>query len=93
MKIGIIGAGNIGGALAQRLAALGHDVTLANSRGPETLKTFADEHKVTAATARNLVLPKRVASMSDRVIRPRLRRGSATIRAISTKVVGTLIAM
>lgn len=37
MKIGIIGAGNIGGTLARRLVELGHEVSAANSRGPETL--------------------------------------------------------
>jgi len=37
MKIGIIGAGHIGGTLTRRLAALGHKVFVANSRGPETL--------------------------------------------------------
>ena len=36
LRIGIIGAGNIGGNLARRLAALGHEVAVANSRGPET---------------------------------------------------------
>ena len=43
MKIGIIGAGQIGGTLARRLAALGHDVSIANSRGPETLAALAGE--------------------------------------------------
>jgi predicted dinucleotide-binding enzyme len=43
MKIGIIGAGNIGGNLTRRLAALGHDVSVANSRGPETLSDLAAE--------------------------------------------------
>ena len=38
MKIGIIGAGQIGGALAARLVAMGHEVAISNSRGPETLK-------------------------------------------------------
>jgi len=37
VKIGIIGAGNIGGTLTRRFAALGHDVRVANSRGPESL--------------------------------------------------------
>ena len=37
MKIGIIGAGMIGGTLARRLAQLGHDVAIANSRGPESI--------------------------------------------------------
>jgi lactate dehydrogenase-like 2-hydroxyacid dehydrogenase len=35
MKIGIVGAGSIGGTLTRRLTALGHDVFVANSRGPE----------------------------------------------------------
>ncbi|HEY8984858.1 MAG TPA: NAD(P)-binding domain-containing protein [Streptomyces sp.] len=43
MKIGIIGAGNIGGNLARRLTALGHDVAVANSRGPQTLADLAAE--------------------------------------------------
>jgi hypothetical protein len=43
MKIGIIGAGNMGGTLARRLVALGHDVSVANSRGPETLRELATE--------------------------------------------------
>ena len=37
MKIGIIGAGNIGLLLARKLDAAGHAVKLANSRGPESL--------------------------------------------------------
>jgi hypothetical protein len=41
MKIGIIGAGYIGATIARKLAASGHDVKLANSRGPETIHDFA----------------------------------------------------
>ena len=37
MKIGIIGAGNIGGTLTRRFRQLGHEVFVANSRGPQTL--------------------------------------------------------
>jgi predicted dinucleotide-binding enzyme len=43
MKIGIIGAGNIGGNLTRRLTALGHEVSVANSRGPQTLTALAEE--------------------------------------------------
>jgi 8-hydroxy-5-deazaflavin:NADPH oxidoreductase len=43
MKIGIIGAGRIGGTLTRRLTALGHEVSVANSRGPETLANLAAE--------------------------------------------------
>lgn len=50
MKIGIIGSGNIGSKLARNLQALGHDVLIANSRGPSTLAEFAAETKVIAAT-------------------------------------------
>ncbi len=43
MKIGIIGAGQIGGTLARRLTALGHEVSIANSRGPASLAGLAGE--------------------------------------------------
>ncbi len=53
MKIGIIGAGEIGGTLTRRFAALGHDVSVANSRGPETLADLAQETGAKAVTARD----------------------------------------
>jgi predicted dinucleotide-binding enzyme len=43
VRIGIIGSGNIGATAARLFAAAGHDVALANSRGPETLAGLADE--------------------------------------------------
>ncbi len=43
MKIGIIGAGQIGGTLARRLTAPGHEVSVANSRGPASLAALASE--------------------------------------------------
>src|SRR5580704_4608807 len=43
MKIGIIGAGEIGGTLTRRLTALGHQVSVANSRGPKSLADMAAE--------------------------------------------------
>jgi 8-hydroxy-5-deazaflavin:NADPH oxidoreductase len=48
MKIGIIGAGNIGGTLTRRFTALGHKVFVANSRGPETLADLASETGATS---------------------------------------------
>jgi predicted dinucleotide-binding enzyme len=48
MKIGIVGAGHIGGNLTRRLTALGHDVSVANSRGPQTLSELAEETGATA---------------------------------------------
>jgi hypothetical protein len=52
MKIGIIGSGHIGGTLARRLSALGHDISVANSRGPETLVGLAAETTVRPVTVR-----------------------------------------
>jgi predicted dinucleotide-binding enzyme len=43
MKIGIIGAGNIGAALTRRFRQLGYDVAVANSRGPESLVELSGE--------------------------------------------------
>ena len=55
MKIGIIGAGNIGGTLARRLTTLGHNVFVANSRGPQTLAQLATETGATAVTVADAV--------------------------------------
>ncbi|MGK2964466.1 MAG: NADPH-dependent F420 reductase [Tepidiformaceae bacterium] len=56
MNIGIIGAGNIGGALTRRLTSLGHQVTVANSRGPETLAELTAETGAIAGTPEDAVL-------------------------------------
>ena len=52
MKIGIIGAGQIGGTLTRRLAQLGHEVFVANSRGPSSLAGLAHETGAKAVTVR-----------------------------------------
>ena len=52
MKIGIIGAGQIGGALTRRLTQLGHEVFVANSRGPSSLAGLAKETGAKAVTVR-----------------------------------------
>lgn len=52
MKIGIIGAGQIGGTLTRRLAQLGHEVYFANSQGPSSLAGLAKETGATAVTVR-----------------------------------------
>ena len=52
MKVGIIGAGQIGGTLTRRLTSLGHQVCVANSRGPETLADLAKETGAKAVTAK-----------------------------------------
>ena len=43
MKIGVIGAGRMGVILARHLAKLGHHVSIANSRGSESLTALAAE--------------------------------------------------
>src|SRR4051812_20125550 len=43
MRIGIIGAGTMGGTLARHLARGGHQVSISNSRGPESLARLAAE--------------------------------------------------
>lgn len=50
MNIGIIGAGHIGGTLARRLTKVGHHVSIANSRGPESLKDLEKETGAKAVT-------------------------------------------
>jgi len=52
MKIGIIGAGQIGGTLTRRLRDLGHEVFVANSRGPASLAGLAAQTGAKAVTAR-----------------------------------------
>ncbi|WP_406039789.1 NADPH-dependent F420 reductase [Micromonospora sp. NBC_00898] len=55
MKIGIVGSGHIGGTLTRRLRALGHDVTVTNSRGPQSLTELAAETGATAGTLEDTV--------------------------------------
>ena len=43
MRIGIIGSGNIGGTTARMFTRAGHEVAIANSRGPDSLKDLVDE--------------------------------------------------
>ncbi|MDQ3700554.1 MAG: NADPH-dependent F420 reductase [Chloroflexota bacterium] len=43
MKIGIIGAGNIGEATARLLSRAGHAVAISNSRGPDSLTELVSE--------------------------------------------------
>jgi len=55
MKIGIIGAGNIGSVLALRFSENGHDVRIANSRGPASLADIERDTGATAVQARDAV--------------------------------------
>jgi len=76
MKIGIIGAGHIGGTLARRLTKLGHDVVIANSRGPETLTSLAKETGAIAVAARDAARDKElvIVTIPENAV-PRLPKG------------------
>lgn len=52
MRIGIIGAGNIGATAANLFTRAGHEVVVSNSRGPDTLRELVGElgHKARAGT-------------------------------------------
>ncbi|HEX8308045.1 MAG TPA: NAD(P)-binding domain-containing protein [Allosphingosinicella sp.] len=52
MKIGILGTGHIGATLVTKLSAAGHDVKVANSRGPETIGSDLLNNGARAVTAR-----------------------------------------
>ena len=60
MKIGIVGAGNIGGTLTRRFSELGHEVSVANSRGPQTLSELAAQAGATAVTVEEAARDKNV---------------------------------
>ncbi|MEU4438982.1 MULTISPECIES: NADPH-dependent F420 reductase [Micromonospora] len=55
MEIGIIGSGHIGGTLTRRLRSLGHDVAVANSRGPQSLADLAAETGARAVSVEEAV--------------------------------------
>lgn len=55
MKIGIIGAGNIGATLARKLAAAGHAVKLAGSKGPDDIREKATEVGAVPVAAQDAV--------------------------------------
>ena len=55
MKIGLLGVGNIGATLARRLPTIGHDVKVANSRGPETIDPDVLSSGARAVTAAEAV--------------------------------------
>ncbi len=64
MRIGIIGTGSIGGTLARKLVEAGHDVRVANSRGADAVKDFADQIGATATDARAAVAEAEVIILS-----------------------------
>lgn len=55
MRIAVLGAGNIGTTLARRFAGAGHEVRLANSRGPDTFADVAADVGASAMHAEEAV--------------------------------------
>jgi predicted dinucleotide-binding enzyme len=76
MNIGIIGAGNIGGTLTRRLAALGYNVSVANSRRPESLAGLARETGAHAVTVEEAARARECAALSSRPARNAARSGA-----------------
>ncbi|WP_435109876.1 NADPH-dependent F420 reductase [Nocardiopsis synnemataformans] len=64
MRIGILGSGAIGAALARVFSQGGHEVAVANSRGPETIDTAVLEFGARAATPADAVQDKDVVILS-----------------------------
>ena len=64
MRIGIIGAGNIGGNCARQAVRGGHEVTLSFSRDPATLRSLAEELGDAASTGH----PADAVALGDLVI-------------------------
>ena len=58
MKIGIIGASTVGSTLGEKFAEAGHEILIANSRGPETI---SDE----IAKMRQTLHPVRITELVD----------------------------
>jgi predicted dinucleotide-binding enzyme len=50
MRIGVIGAGHIGGNVAERLVKSGHDVAIANTRGVDGVRDIAERVGAKPAT-------------------------------------------
>ena len=64
MNIGIIGSGGMGICLASKFVKLGHMVSIANSRGPASLKQLAGDIGGEAATVEDATKNKKVIIVS-----------------------------
>jgi predicted dinucleotide-binding enzyme len=64
MKIGILGTGHIGKTLVRTLSAAGHDVKVANSRGPDTIERDVLASGGRAVTAQEAVVDVDVVILS-----------------------------
>ncbi len=91
MKIGILGAGNIGATAARLFIEAGHEVAVSNSRGPESLKELVRElgpraHAMTiddAARFGDLVLLAVPWRTPEALPHPDLLRGKIVIDAMN----------
>lgn len=91
MRIGILGAGRIGEAAARLFVAAGHDVTISNSRGPESLGELAAKLGIRtrasdiagAATYGEVVLLAVPWHRADALPAPELLRGKIVIDAMN----------
>jgi len=74
MNIGIIGSGEMGSCLATYFVKLGHAVSIANSRGPGSLKQISEDTGATAATVEEAMGNKKllIVSIPEKNI-PRLK--------------------
>ncbi len=64
MNIGIIGSGEMGICLASKFVKLGHAVSIANSRGPASLKQLTEDIGAEAATVEEAIKNKKVIVVS-----------------------------
>lgn len=64
MKIGIIGSAEMGSLLAKKLVAAGHLVSIANSRGPTSLRTVAIETGASPVSINEVTSDKEVIIIS-----------------------------
>ena len=64
MNIGIIGSGEMGICLATKFVKLGHTVSIANSRGPASLKQLTEDTGAEAATVEEATKNKKVIVVS-----------------------------
>ena len=64
MNIGIIGSGGMGSCLASKFVKLGHTVSIANSRGPASLKQLTGDIGAEAATVEEATKNKKVIIVS-----------------------------
>ncbi len=64
MNIGIIGSGNIGSLLAKLFTSPGHQVAVANSGGPQSLVSFAEETGVAPVTVEQVVSDKEIVAQA-----------------------------